>query len=419
MNDIILHSSHNDSFETFILNMKIQYFNFGINYFYDNNYPYYISKSNYFIIKNNFDELKEDSYPDNFMIYIYYLEDYTCKIVTIRQDINSGWDKDLKIKLFSINSYEEYEIISIGSHSNNIKICEFKTEIKLEKNLNYDTVINKDSIIQTSNTNNFLDYKNYLYFTNLIYTNHYFNYFFFDNIIQRKFIKYYFKERLKYFDLIKNNNIKNIFFICLYLYINGGVYCSTNLNLIGSLNSLDSNKNYYLIDNNMEIIFISINKKNNLILQYLEYLLLLDKQSIVLLFKTNFETFDQYFYEYNENENENENNYNIIERTIQNLNKNYILYNIHDNNFFFIFNYTIIINSEIQYDIYNLSMKYYIIKRFDNLEITEDIKIFYINENTDEKKSIIFKLDNKLDKSNEIERIHLPDNNYIILFRFT
>jgi len=407
MNDIILHSSHNNSFETFISNMKINYFNFGINYFYHNNYPSYISKSNYFTIKNKFDELKEDSYPDTFIIYIYYLEEYLCKIVTIRQDENSGWDKDLKIKLLSVHNYEDHEIISIGSNNTNIKIIEIKTDIKLEKNLNSINIINKDSIIQASNTNNFLDYKNYLYFTNLIYTNHYFNYFFFDNITQRKFIKYYFKERLKYYDLIKNINIKNIFFICLYLYINGGIYCSTNLNLIGPISSLDSNKNYYLIDNNMEILFISINKKNNLILQYLDYLLILDKQNIVLLFKSNFDTVDQYFYEYNDHD------FNKI------ININNILYSINDNNFFFIFNYTIIINSEIEYVIYNLSMNYYVIKKVNNLEITEDIEIFYINEKTDQTNSIIFKLGSMLDKSNELERIHLPDNNYIILFRFT
>jgi len=267
MNDIILHSSHNDSFETFISKMKINYFDLEINNFYDK-YPNYIPKNNYFMVKNTFEEIKEDSYPDTFMIFIYYLEEYFSKIIIIRKDKNSGWDKNLKIKLYSYESSQKYEIISIGSHSKNIKIFELNTSIKLEKNFNF---INKDSIIQTCTSNKFINYKNYLYFSNLIYKNYYFNYYFFDTVIQRKFIKYYFKERLKYYDLIKNINIKNIFFICLYLYINGGIYCSTNLNLIGQINSLDPNKNYYLLDHNMEIIFISINKKNNLILEYLDY----------------------------------------------------------------------------------------------------------------------------------------------------
>lgn len=57
-------------------------------------------------------------------------------------------------------------------------------------------------------------------------------------------------------------------------------------------------------------------------------------------------------------------------------------------------------------------------QRFDKLEIIEDIEIFYINELTDERNSIIFKLNNKLDISSGIEQIYLPDNNFIILFRF-
>jgi hypothetical protein len=416
------------SFKNFIENLKIDFFDPKIIFFYKK-YPNFIPRQNLFLIKNNFKEIK-DHYPDEFMFFIYFLDYKSCKIITIRTDQDNGWDKNVTIKLFDSNN-DEFEVISIGSSSRNIKIIELETSIELIKNIEYTKLKKNIHIIQINNTNNFINYDSYLTFSSIIYTQFFIDYYFINQQLQRKFIKYYFADKLDYYDLLKNDNIKNIFFICLYLYINGGIYCSNYLKLTKSINS---NKNKYLLDKNMELLFISTEKNNIHILKYLEYLLLYDIPKILSVIKKNFEELDDddydfnmennYIYDNNKINNEididylHEDSNDIITKCIENINKNYIFYDIESKNIYYFFHYKIFINSEIDYTIKPINRNYYILERCDKEIIDDKLELFFINENTENKNIVIFEQIYTNKKYDYIEQIFTPDNDYFVLFRF-
>ena len=359
--------------------------------YYLNKIPNFINKHDYFYIKNKFEEIL-DEYPDKFVINIYYLEDYLCKIIVRRIDSNSGWGKNLKILLHGLDNSDE--IISIGSSYHENKIIEIYTNVKLYKNDdNNDSKVFDKNIIQCDKNNIIDNNIKFLNFTNIIDNNININYVFFNIYEQREFIKDNSKKYLNLFDLIKDDEIKNIIFICNYLYINGGYYISLNIDLYKSIKNLNKNNtNYYSLDENNFINLFLTEKENNDILEYLNFILnklgYNDKTikklenntkninsdiDIYSIFKNSEKISDEEF-------NKNINSYKFI--------KNNIFYK----NIFKINNYKFIINSDnTNYSIEYLNIDYFLIKELDNSKFIENnLELICINNDIDIYNIIIF-----------------------------
>jgi mannosyltransferase OCH1-like enzyme len=97
---------------------------------------------NYYFIKNKFEKIKYD-YPDSFDINIYYLNENCCQIIVERLDSNEGWGLELKIKIFDIYNFEEYEIIEFGNSDTNKKSLFFETKINLHIDFDKNILIPK------------------------------------------------------------------------------------------------------------------------------------------------------------------------------------------------------------------------------------------------------------------------------------
>ena len=357
---------------------------------YINEIPNFLNKKDYFYVKNKFEEILDEN-PDKFRINIYYLEDYLCKIIVRRIDLNSGWGKNLKILLHGLDNSEE--IISIGSNDYENKIIEIYTNIKLYKNDDNNNEFFDKNIIQCDKNNIIDNNIKFLNFTNIIDNNININYLFFNVYEQRKFIKDNCKKYLNLFDLIKDNEIKNIIFICNYLYINGGYYISLNIDLHKSIKNLNKNNtNYYSLDENNFINLFLTEKENNDILEYLNFILnklgYNDKTikklenntkninsdiDIYSIFKNSEKISDEEF-------NKNINSYKFI--------KNNIFYK----NIFKINNYKFIINSDnTNYIIEYLNIDYFLIKELDNSKFIENnLELICINNDIDIYNIIIF-----------------------------
>ena len=357
---------------------------------YINEIPNFLNKKDYFYVKNKFEEILDEN-PDKFRINIYYLEDYLCKIIVRRIDLNSGWGKNLKILLHGLDNSEE--IISIGSNDYENKIIEIYTNIKLYKNDDNNNEFFDKNIIQCDKNNIIDNNIKFLNFTNIIDNNININYLFFNVYEQRKFIKDNCKKYLNLFDLIKDNEIKNIIFICNYLYINGGYYISLNIDLHKSIKNLNKNNtNYYSLDENNFINLFLTEKENNDILEYLNFILnklgYNDKTikklenntkninsdiDIYSIFKNSEKISDEEF-------NKNINSYKFI--------KNNIFYK----NIFKINNYKFIINSDnTNYSIEYLNIDYFLIKELDNSKFIENnLELICINNDIDIYNIIIF-----------------------------
>ena len=387
--------------------------------YYLNKIPNFINKHDYFYIKNKFEEIL-DEYPDKFVINIYYLEDYLCKIIVRRIDSNSGWGKNLKILLHGLDNSDE--IISIGSSYHENKIIEIYTNVKLYKNDdNNDSKVFDKNIIQCDKNNIIDNNIKFLNFTNIIDNNININYVFFNIYEQREFIKDNSKKYLNLFDLIKDDEIKNIIFICNYLYINGGYYISLNIDLYKSIKNLNKNNtNYYSLDENNFINLFLTEKENNDILEYLNFILnklgynnktikklnnntkninsdATDKENSSLqgdmldLPKVKGATKEQTMIDINfifknsekiseEEFNKNINTYKFI--------KNNIFYK----NIFKINNYKFIINSDnTNYNIEYLNLDYFLIKELDDSKFIENnLELICINNDIDIYNTIIF-----------------------------
>ena len=357
---------------------------------YINEIPNFLNKKDYFYVKNKFEEILDEN-PDKFRINIYYLEDYLCKIIVRRIDLNSGWGKNLKILLHGLDNSEE--IISIGSNDYENKIIEIYTNIKLYKNDDNNNEFFDKNIIQCDKNNIIDNNIKFLNFTNIIDNNININYVFFNIYEQRKFIKDNSKKYLNLFDLIKDDEIKNIIFICNYLYINGGYYISLNIDLYKSIKNLNKNNtNYYSLDENNFINLFLTEKENNDILEYLNFILnklgYNDKTikklenntkninsdiDIYSIFKNSEKISDEEF-------NKNINSYKFI--------KNNIFYK----NIFKINNYKFIINSDnTNYSIEYLNIDYFLIKELDNSKFIENnLELICINNDIDIYNIIIF-----------------------------
>jgi hypothetical protein len=332
--------------------------------------PSLINKKDYFKILNKF-EIVKDKYNDKFNVNVYYLEDNLCKIIIRRTDVSNGWGKDLKIILYSEDE-KNNEIISVGSSELNTKIIDMYVDIILIKKIMNYTIDKK--IIQLYDKKNIDNFENYLIFTNIIDNNINLDYIHFNEQEQRMFIKTNCNEYLDTYDLLKEKDMKNMIFICNYLYLNGGYYLSFNIELNKNITDF-SDKNYYIINNNLILELLFCTKDNKNIMTYLDQLLYLNSNMIVNEIFKDFEKVNTEYY---------------ILKTVDDykiINNNYI------KNVFTINQYKFLIDSSTAYNIEYLNLNYYKIDSEYNIE--KDLEIIIINNETSLKTSVKINQDNK------------------------
>lgn len=299
-------------------------------------------------ITNKFEIIKDD-FPDKYIINLFYIEKNLCLFKLRRIDSEFGWDKDLKIIIYSERKNEN-EIISIGKSYKNTKIIEVYTNIELISN-NNDTI--SRNIIQTRD----YDFKNYIEcenFYNFISKNLEHNYYNFNKNGRRDFIIDNYKDKINIYDTISDNNLKKKVFILCYVNFIGGIYIEDNLNL-EEISNLNLNQNLINIENNN---FSMLNCKENSI-------------NIKKLFNDIESKKELIFRNYLENLTE-------IELNVKCNDKINFLY--YDNVFHFK-NYKILIlnsNSNHNFIIEEMDEGYYLVKEQNN-KIFNDINIKYIN----------------------------------------
>jgi hypothetical protein len=138
-------------------------------------------------------------------------------------DSNSGWSKELTIKLFSID-HQEYQDINIGSSEYNKKLGFIDCDVSLYKS-EYTPQLIPRRIMQTSFTNQIysIQHENAIY--SFLELNPDYEYEFFNDQDCRSFIATYFdKNCLKAYDLLIPKAFKSDLFRLCYLYIKGGCY---------------------------------------------------------------------------------------------------------------------------------------------------------------------------------------------------
>ena len=202
------------------------------------------SELDYNKINNKYEIIKDD-FPDIYKVNLYYLEKNLCLFNLIRLDSENGWDKDLRIKIYSEDKNKN-EIISIGRS--------FKNEKKIEIYLNIDLVEKErkfysKNIIETRD-NDFKDLNEKEIFYKFISKNNEHNYYNFDKKFRRDFIIDNFKDKLNIYDTISDNNLKKRIFILCYLNFKDGFYLDENLENSVELNYFDLNENIIQLKNN-------------------------------------------------------------------------------------------------------------------------------------------------------------------------
>lgn len=186
--------------------------------------PLVIEKRNDILVKNHFEILPYDyNFPDQFLVILYYLDDYHCKIIVLRTDEDQKWDLNLKIMLYS---EDDFEVINIGnSVTRSKKIIErYETKIKLEKSISENSIIPKE-IIQTYEEFKFFSNLHKQAFNSIIYNNPEYRYTFYTSKDRREFlIKYFEPEIIECYDLLINGSFRADLFRYCYMYLNGGIY---------------------------------------------------------------------------------------------------------------------------------------------------------------------------------------------------
>ena len=178
------------------------------------------------------------------------------EVIVRRLETKDGWGKDLKIILYSYDELKN-ETISIGSNEYDSKIMEIYTDITLIKDIR-----NQQESKYLIHTDKPSTYSEFLNFTNIIDNNIKIEYRFFDIPKQRIFIKTYFNDAISEYDSIKNKYVKNMFFICKYLYLNGGYYVNHNINLLKPIDELYTDNNIFIPDDNKIFDLLLCNNKN-------------------------------------------------------------------------------------------------------------------------------------------------------------
>jgi hypothetical protein len=331
---------------------------------------------------------------NHFILTIFYLEDYLCKVIIINKN-NCGWDDDIKIKLYKnynqklvnekdnelqeeinndinddINNDINEEILSLGSCDIYYKMIDFYTNIKLKYNLKNN--INKNIIMVETNE---INVNNYLIkYINLIENKKdHFNYIFFDSIFKRQFIKDNYSKYLYFYDLLIDIHYKNLIFILLYIYTNGGYYISDNIYLKKNILNL---KNIYFINNHNVLELLIANKNNQCIIDYVDHLIINDG---------NFEDIHNLF----------KNNIKILEYSSFYINDQLIISKDKYSNIWKANKYIFMIHGKYDYEGEYLNMNYYFIKVKNNDYIEKNLILYYLNEENDILNNIIYKEENK------------------------
>lgn len=268
---------------------------------------------------------------NTFNYIIYFLENYKCRITIINfNNLNEGWKNEIILKIYDYEK-ENFEIITLGTSKKNHKIINIKTNIKLiEKNSNEISNEIPKKIFQTYNNNNFHNISHYQAYQSLLKFNPGYEYYFFNDIECRDFIKNNYNENiLNTYDKLYPCAYKADLFRYLIIYKYGGIYIDNKYLVRKSFSSFISihEKNVYTKDIKDNLLFnsllISIPNEDN-------YKLLIE--NIVNNVKSNFygkcplhPTGPRLFYEYFKNENIK------LQHKINNNNKNYLNCYIQDN----------------------------------------------------------------------------------------
>jgi hypothetical protein len=215
----------------------------------------YVNKRDDILIKNNFRIIKNNNFSDTFHIVCYYISNNICKIIIRRTDSDEGWGQNIIISIEDIenNNYEEY---SIGSSNSNIKILELYLKIRLFKTIYEEYKIPK-IIIQTYDEAIYKNNIHYNIIISLIELNPEYEYKFFDNNDCLKFInENYDKEIFYKYNSIKTYKKKSELFRYCYLYLNGGCYINSNINLLQPIHKIINNNDNFVVSegNNNRII---------------------------------------------------------------------------------------------------------------------------------------------------------------------
>ena len=189
---------------------------------------------------------------DNYKINIYYIYEYLCKIIIYQKNIK---DNDIIIKLLP------NELLSIGSIKEHIKIIEIYTNTLLQKS-NEGYITDKKILVYDISNDNYIK---------LILDNPKIKFTYYDNIYKREFIKVNYNSILNLYDLFCDDYFKHIIFVCVYIYINGGIFVDENINLNKPLDIIGLNDKI-LLNNGILLLLIS-EKGNKNIIKYIDFLL--------------------------------------------------------------------------------------------------------------------------------------------------
>lgn len=206
----------------------------------------YVGSRNKFLIKNEYEIIQNKN--DDFHIVIYYLNSNKIEIIIRKLSNSSGWNYDLKIKLFANNVWNN---ISVGSSDENFKIIEIYTNFNIEYRDHKKLYYIPKKIIQTNKEicNN-LDHYNTV--MSIIEKNPSYEYQFYNDIEARNFLKDNFlinvidnselkddiPDVLKAYDLIICGAIKADLFRYCYLYVNGGIYIDSKISTFIDFDSI-------------------------------------------------------------------------------------------------------------------------------------------------------------------------------------
>lgn len=239
----------------------------------------YIDKRNDHLILNNYELL--DIYDDINLI-IHFLNKNKIKIIIrkFNPDINNN---QFKLKIYDIDD-ENYEILFLGSLIKNWKIVNFKTKINICKKDNIDLQIPK-KIFQTYNNNDYHNVFHYNAVQSILEFNPDFEYYFYNDIDCRDFIKNnYDQDTLNCYDILYPCAYKADLFRYLLIYKYGGIYIDNKYIIRNSFYSIidKDDTNLYCSDkiDNCLLNSVLITKANEL-----NYKLLIEK--IILNIKNN------------------------------------------------------------------------------------------------------------------------------------
>ena len=371
----------------------------------------YTKRKDYFKVTNKFTLINE-SKVDKFIVNVYYLDKYLCKVIARRIDNNSGWEQDLKIKIYSDTDIDKQinnsEILSIGSSFKNYKIIDFYTDIELEKELieSTESIFPKKIIFLLEN-NKFNNFEQYLNVLELFDNNSNFNFYFFNEIDQRKFIKNNCFKYLEIYDISNDKDLKSMIFICNYLYLNGGVFISDSIIFKNRINEIIMEQNMLYLNFDSIIKFLLVPKNEDVLINYINNLINNNNiHDIFLNIDTKFKKIDESYYVINGGELN-------VKNIKQSSNNSQLYFNLNNYKFWI---YIDIIENKIsnfidaKFNIEHLNFNYFLLK----IEFSENknilssnndkINIKYLNESNDELNVISIKY-NDLNKNTFIFKI--------------